>query len=315
MAGFYAAISGGWRTLRALMDPRIDLRQVRRAFGRAASSYAATAVLQREVESRLLEQLVYAKQPPTRILDLGAGPGRASAAMRRQFPKAELVALDLALPMLREAGRGWRWYTPKAKRFGRVCADVRALPFADGSFDLVFSSLCLQWIEDLPQVLDSLRGLLRPGGLLLFSSFGPETLIELRQAFAAADALPHVSSFKPVPAIGDALMSAGFRDPVLDTDRFTLTYSDPRELMRELRGIGAGNAWSDRRRSLTGKTRMQRVFAAYEEFREDGVLPATYEVLYAQAFAPEPGQPRRQDRADVASFPVSQLKIRRRPPG
>ena len=288
------------------MDPRLDLRQVRRAFGRAASDYAAIAVLQREVESRLLEQLVFAKTAPTRILDLGCGPGRASAELRQRYPKAEL-------PMLAEAGRGWRWYTPKSKRFHRVCADARTLPFAEQSFDLVFSSLCLQWIEDLPALLDGLRGLLRPGGLLLFSSFGPDTLHELRAAFAAADSAPHVSSFLPMQAVGDALMSAGFRDPVLDTDRFTLTYREPRELMRELRGIGAGNAWSDRRRSLTGKTRMQRVFAAYEDFRQDGVLPATYEVYYAQAFGPEPGQPRRREGGgEVASFPVSSLKIRRK---
>lgn len=296
------------------MEPRYDPRQVRRAFGRAASKYAAIAVLQREVESRLLEQLAYAKQTPTRILDLGAGPGHASSVMRQRFPQAELIALDLALPMLREAGAGWRWYTPKSRRFQRVCADARALPFADNSFDLVFSSLCLQWVEDLPQVLDGLRGLLRPGGLLLFSSFGPDTLFELRSAFASADDAPHVSSFKPMQAIGDALIAGGFRDPVLDTDRFTLTYRDSRDLMRELRGIGAGNAWQDRRRSLTGKTRMQRVFAAYEEFRRDGVLPATYEVLYAQAFAPEPGQPRRRSEGgEIASFPAAGLKIRRRP--
>ncbi len=295
------------------MDPRLDLRQVRRAFGRAASDYAAIAVLQREVEARLLEQVVYAKQPPTRILDLGCGPGRASAELRQRFPKAELVALDLALPMLKQAGRSWRWYTPRASRFHRICADARALPFAEQSFDLVFSSLCLQWIEDLPTLLDGLRGLLRPGGLLLFSSFGPDTLFELRESFAAADSAPHVSSFAPMQAVGDALMGAGFRDPVLDTDRFTLTYPDARALMRELRGIGAGNAWSDRRRSLTGKARMQRVFEAYELHRQGEALPATYEVFYAQAFAPEPGQPRRREGGgEIASFPASGLKIRRK---
>lgn len=297
------------------MDPRYDPRQVRRAFGRAATDYAAIAVLQREVESRLLEQLVYAKREPLRVLDLGAGPGRASAELKQRYPKAQIVALDAALPMLREAGRGWRWYTPRARRFDRVCADARALPFAEASFDLVFSSLCLQWVEDLPAVLDGLRGLLRPGGLLLLSSFGPETLAELRQAFAAADDRPHVSSFAPMQALGDALMSAGFRDPVLDTDRFTLTYEHARDLMRELRGIGAGNAWSDRRRTLTGKARMQQVFASYEDFRVNGRLPATYEVVYAQAFAPEPGQPRRHGGSEVASFPVSGLKIRRRADG
>lgn len=291
------------------MKPMLDLRQVRRAFSRAAPDYAATAVLQAEVRTRLLEQLDYLQTPPARIVDLGCGPGIASRSLKQRWPKAEVIALDLALPMLQQARREQRLL----RRFERVCADVRQLPLADASCDLLFSNLCFQWVEDLPALLDELRRVLRPGGMLLFSSFAEGTLDELREAFAVADpGQSHVSRFAKVQQIGDAVLAAGFRDPVLDTDRFTLTYQHPRELMRELRGIGAGNAHSARRRGLTGRQRMNAVYAAYEDFRRDGRLPATYEVVYAHAWGPEAGQPRRLGGAEIASFPVSALKVRRR---
>lgn len=282
----------------------LDRHSIRRAFSRAAQDYDEAAVLQHEVESRLLERVEVAKLPPQRILDLGAGTGRASAALRKRYRDAQVVALDLALPMLRVAGRRAGWLRP----FQRVCGDAAALPIADASVDLVFSSLCLQWSEDLPGVLDELRRVLRPGGLLLISTFGPETLKELRAAWSAVDRAPHVNRFPDMPVVGDAILAAGFRDPVLDLETFTLTYTDARQLMRELKAIGASNADAARARGLTGRARLQRVIEAYEPFRNDGRLPATYEVIYAQAFAPESGQPRRARGADVATFDVAKLR-------
>jgi malonyl-CoA O-methyltransferase len=289
------------------MSALFDRFQIRRAFGRAAPDYSAVAVLQREVEARLLEQLEYLQAAPARILDVGCGPGRASAVLARRFPKAQTIALDLALPMLRRAG-GSR-FRPRP----RLCADAQALPLAEASVDLLFSSLCLQWVEDLPATLAGFRRVLRPGGMLLFSTFGDGTLDELRQAFAAADAGgAHVSPFLPLQRVAEAVLAAGFRDPVLDADRFTLTYPEPAVLMRELRAIGAGNALAGRRRTLTGKGRMQRAFAAYEALRHDGRLPATYEVGYLQAWGPVPGQPRHERGQSIASMPVQAIPIRRR---
>ncbi|MEJ5209777.1 malonyl-ACP O-methyltransferase BioC [Denitratimonas sp. CY0512] len=288
----------------------LDFQHVRRAFGRAAPGYAAVAVLQREVEKRLLEHLDYVTTPPQRILDIGCGPGFASAALKARWPRAQVIALDLALPMLRQAGKQAGWWRP---RFSRICADARALPLAPGSIDLVFSNLCMQWIPDLPALLTQWRQVLAPGGFLACSTFGPDTLHELRAAFAQVDETPHVNGFAPIQALGDGLMSAGFRDPVLDTDHFTLTYASATGLMRELRAIGAGNAASARRRSLTGKARMAAVIEAYDAFRQpDGRLPATWEVIYAHAFAPEPGQPLRSGGLDVAAVPLSRIPIRRR---
>lgn len=291
------------------MPSSFDTQQVRRSFGRAAARYAATAVLQKEVESRLLERLDYVTQAPARILDIGSGPGSASAALKRRWPRAQVVALDLALPMLAEARRQAGWWRP---RFGRVNADARALPFREAAFDLVFSNLCIQWIDDLPALFAEWRRVLAPGGMLLLSSFGPQTLHELRAAFAAADDEEHVSRFAPIQVLGDAMLASGLRDPVLDGDLFTLTYRDARSLMRELHAIGAGNALASRRRGLMGKSRMQRAIDAYETFRRDGVLPASYEVIYAHAWGPEPGQPRRLGGADLAAVPLSAIPIRRR---
>jgi malonyl-CoA O-methyltransferase len=286
----------------------LDVRQVRHAFGRAAATYEAHAVLQAEVGARLLERLDGIDIEPERVLDVGSGPGRGAAALCARFPDANVTAVDLALPMLRAAAS----HAGDPPAFARVGADAQALPFADGSVDLVHSNLCLQWCDDPGLAIAEFARVLKPGGLLLFTTFGPATLHELRTAFAAADATPHVGRFVDMHDIGDALLTTGFRDPVLERDDFVLTYADALTLMRELRAIGATNADAKRQRTLTGKTHLKRVVDAYETFRADGVLPATYEVVYAQALAPAPGQPRRTPGGEVASFPIERLRGARR---
>lgn len=293
------------------MPALFDSKHVRRAFSRAATSYHAAAVLQQEVGRRLLESLDYLEErQPQVVLDVGSGPAHATAAMKKRWPKAQVIALDLALPMLAEARKQAGWWRP----FSRVCADARALPLADNSVDVIFSNLCLQWVEDLPSVFAGFRRVLKPGGLLVCSTFGPETLVELREAFAQADDTPHVSRFVQIAQFGDALMMAGFRDPVLDRDLFTLTYDDLPALMRELKAIGATNALSGRRHTLTGRSRFNAAQAAYEPLRRaDGKLPSSWEVIYAHAWAPEPGAPIREHGHDVAAVPLSAIPIRRRP--
>lgn len=291
------------------MSGIFDSASVRRSFGRAAATYDAHAILQDEVQKRLQERLDDASINPQRILDVGSGTGRGTATLRSRYPKAQTVALDLALPMLRAARKHRGWFNP----FARVCADAEALPMADASIDLLHSNLCLQWCGNLQSAFEGFRRVMRPRGLLLFSTFGPQTLQELRTAFAEVDATPHVSGFLDIHQIGDALLAAGFRDPVLERDVFTLTYPDVRDLMHELRAIGATNADRHRARALTGKSRLQRVVEAYEVFRDDeGRLPATYEVVYAQAWAPEANQPRRSEGLEIASFPIDRLRGSRR---
>ncbi len=306
------------------MSELFDHRQVRRAFSRAARHYDDAAALQREVAARLLDSLDYFDEraqreaqggkprAPQVVLDVGCGPGHAAAAMQQRWPKARVFALDLALPMAREARRNAGNWRPFAQRPQALCADARALPLADGSVDVLFSNLCLQWVEDLPAVFAGFRRVLKPGGLMVLSTFGPDTLWELREAFAHADSAPHVSLFPSIAQFGDALIAAGFVDPVLDRDEFRLQHDSLADLMRELRTLGATNALSTRRRSLTGRERFARAAAAYEPLRREGRLPATWEVITAHAWGPQPGTPIRIGGVDEVAVPVTKIPIRRR---
>ena len=303
--------------------PLFDAKQVRRAFSRSAASYDAAAQLQHAVEARLLESLDYLddpalqREPPQRVLDLGCGTGRASIAMQKRWPKAQIVSLDLALPMLRQArgtsARSMGWLSnPFARKPAQVCADARALPLAEASVDVLFSNLCVQWVEDLDALFAGFRRVLKPNGLLLVSTFGPETLWELRDAFAHADAAPHVSPFADIAGVGDALVRAGFHQPVLDREDERTHYQDLPSLMRELRAIGATNALASRRHTLTGRSRFATAASAYETHRDAQGLPATWETITAMAWAPEAGTPLREGDVDVASIPLSRIPIRRR---
>lgn len=296
--------------------PVFDRRQVRRAFSRASASYGGAAALQRGVEARLLESLDYLDdRMPALAVDLGSGPGSAALALQARWPKARVLAVDLALPMLRALPRPSRWQPWKAGPHP-VCADARALPLADACVDLLFSNLCLQWIDDLPAVFAGFRRVLRPGGLLLCSTFGPETLVELREAFAQADDAPHVSPFASIAQVGDALVRAGFRDPVLDRDVEVHGHDDLQSLLRELRALGATNALAARRRALTGRGRFARARRAYDAVRgRDGRLPASWETITAMAWAPAPGTPLREGGAEVVRIPAGAIPVRRRGAG
>jgi malonyl-CoA O-methyltransferase len=262
----------------------LDSRRVRAAFDAAAESYDAVAVLQAEVRGRLLDRLDLFRIDPRRILDAGCGTGRAARALAERYRRAALLAVDLAPSMLRIARRRRPWL----RRLDAVCANAAALPLAAGSVDLVFSNLMLQWCNDPDTVFGEFRRVLRPGGLVLFTSFGPDTLTELRQAWSTADGHTHVSRFIDMHDLGDALVRAGLAAPVMDVEHFTLTYPDVEKLMRELKAMGAHNATAGRQRGLTGRGRLAAVKAAYEPLRREGRLPATWEVVYGLAWAGEP---------------------------
>jgi malonyl-CoA O-methyltransferase len=258
-----------------------DKAMARRAFEAAAESYDQAAVLQREIGGRLLERLDLMKIQPTRILDLGAGTGQCLPGLFTRFRNAEVVALDIAWSMLRHARKRGRWL----RRPRCVCGDAERLPFADSHFDLVFSNLTLQWCTDLEAAFRELQRVLRPGGLLLFTTLGPDTLRELRDSWRSVDAYSHVNGFLDMHDVGDGLLKTRFSDPVMDVERLTLTYPDLWKLMRELKHIGAHNVTAGRARGLTGKAHMQRLVEAYERYRRDGVLPASYEVVHGHAWA------------------------------
>ena len=177
---------------------------------------------------------------------------------------------------------------------------------------MLFSNLCLQWVEDLDALFAGFRRVLKPHGLLLVSTFGPETLWELRDAFAQADEAPHVSPFADIAGFGDALVRAGFHQPVLDREDERTYYPDLPALMREQRAIGATNALASRRHTLTGRARFAAAANAYEAHREARGLPASWEIISAMAWAPEAGTPLREGDVEVASIPLSRIPIRRR---
>ncbi|MFC4525745.1 malonyl-ACP O-methyltransferase BioC [Dyella halodurans] len=292
-----------------MSESHFDKRQVRRNFGRAAITYEQHDALQQEVQGLLLDRLGFYLEAPARVLDVGAGTGRGTALLRKRYPKAQVIAADLALPMLRAAKKHISWLKP----FQRVCADATSLPLPDHSVDVLHSNLCFQWIDDLPALFGECVRVLKPGGLLVFSTFGPDTLKELRAAWAEADQQPHVSRFLDMHDLGDAMINAGLRDPVLDVDRYTLTYSEPRLLLKELQGLGATNADRERERHLLGKRHYQRMLAAYEAMRVDGRIPATWEVVTAHAWGPPHGQSRRTPGGgEMASFSVDSLRGSRR---
>lgn len=287
----------------------LDRRALARDFDAAAAGYDRVAVLQRTVAERLLERLDVIRLEPARILDLGSGSGIAAGQLARRYRRAQIVQMDIALEMLKIARRrGPRWFS----RQHYVQADALALPLAPASLDFVFSCLMLQWIEPLDAVFADLRRCLRPGGLIQFASFGPDTLQELRDGWSAVDDAPHVNRFTDMHDIGDALVRAGFADPVMEVEHFHLTYRDGYALMRELKQLGAQNVLAGRRRSLTGRRRLQAMLAAYEQYRDtDRRLPATFEVIYGHAWVPETGGQRRDPDSGAVHVPVESLRRRR----
>ena len=285
----------------------LDRRAVAHAFDRASASYDAAAALQERVRNELLARLDELQVTPQSILDLGAGTGHATRALKRRFPRAQVVAVDIAPGMLKRARHQSRWL----RRFERVRADAYALPFAGGAFDLVFSSLMLQWCDDLDAVFAEIARVLKPGGLLLFSTFGPGTLGELRDAWAASgDARNHVNHFFDPHALGSALMQASLAEPVLDVDRIVSGYGDVMDLMRELKAIGAHNVTGGRARGLTGRQRLAAMTRAYETLRRDGKLPATWEVIHASAWGGE--RPNLENKGFPRETLISPSAIRRR---
>jgi malonyl-CoA O-methyltransferase len=275
---------------------------VRRSFDRAARTYDAAAGVPAEIRNRLLERLDIVRLQPHAVLDLGAGTGHASKALKQRYRAAEVVALDLSPAMLIEADRRQGWL----RRFHRVAADAHRLPLRDASVELVFSNLMLEWCHDPDAVFLEIRRVLKPGGLLTFATLGPDTLRELRQAWREIDGYTHVHRFIDMHDLGDALMRAGLAEPVMDTERLTVTYPDADALMRELAASGASNIAAGRARGLTSKARLESLRQAIMPTAPKDALPVSVEVVYGHAWA---GQLRRpKQTGGEIRIPVSTLK-------
>jgi malonyl-CoA O-methyltransferase len=300
----------------------MNLADVQRHFSKAASRYDEAAVLQKLTAQALDERLDLIKLDVKRVVDLGAGTGFLTEMLWQRYPQAQVSAVDLAAPMLAMAKHRWAltksnqaWWKPWANPFPHVHfiqANAYHLPFAEASQDIVITNFMLQWCDDLDAVLSEIRRVLRPEGLLMLSSLGPDTLKELRQAWVYVEGDAghlRMSPFVDMHDLGDALVRAGFGQPVMDVERYTLTYAKPIDLIKDLKAIGATNAQQNRSRQLTGKAKFNAMLKAYEAQRKDGVIPASYEVVHGHAWAaPERMKGPNRDKKGVYQITLDQFQ-------
>jgi len=286
----------------------LDKRRMRESFEHATDTYDAVAVLQREIADRLLARLEVVRLKPKVILDIGCGTGYDARKLMKRYPRARVLCLDIVEAMANRARRNAGLWRRLTGRGGFACGDAERLPLAPASVDMIVSNLALQWCDPLI-VFSEARRVLRPGGLFMFTTFGPDTLRELRDAWRVVDDAPHVHAFIDMHDIGDMLIHAGFADPVMDMEPFTLTYASVLEVMRDIKQLGAHNVALNRTRGLTGKARFARFRTAYESLAQNGKIPATYEAVYGHAWVPETEAARSRD--GIAAVPVG--RIGRRP--
>ncbi|ALG66660.1 malonyl-ACP O-methyltransferase BioC [Beggiatoa leptomitoformis] len=286
----------------------LNLRAIARSFGQAAQTYEQFAQLQKEVCEQLVARTVELKIQPTVIADIGAGSGRLTRALSQHYPNAQLYALDIAMPMLQYAQQKAPWsipfFRPRHQHF--IAANALHLPIASASVDLVVSSLMLQWCPDFAGVFAEFARVLKPDGVLLFSTLGLDTLKELRQSWASVDDTNHINHFTDMHELGDALLRAGLHNPVMDVDWHRYYYADVVTLMRELRAIGAHTVMTGKRQGLTGKHKFQSMLSHYEQHRTPQGLTATYEVVYGHAGGRKTPQIKSTD--GIVKIPISQIQ-------
>jgi malonyl-CoA O-methyltransferase len=269
----------------------VDRLQVGRGFSRVAATYGEGDFFAREVDRRMQERLDFVKVEPKRILDLGCSRGGSFPGLSARYPEAELIGLDVAPAMLstgrtpRPSWQRWLGIGRNAEPL-RLAADAANLPLKSRSTAIVWSNLLLHWLDDPIPALAEAHRVLEVGGLLMFSTLGPDTLKELRAAFA--DGYAHTQRFADMHDLGDMLVGCGFADPVMDMEVITLTYDDVDAMFAELRAAGSSCAMKARRHGMTGRQSWARGKAAYEAMRKDGRLPATFEVIYGHAWKAEP---------------------------
>jgi malonyl-CoA O-methyltransferase len=276
----------------------LDQIQLRRAYDRVASTYDEADFFCTEIRGRLFERLDFISLQPKTVLDLGAGTGAAARQLQTRFADTLIIELDGSEAMLANSD----------KMGTEICADSHCLPLADASVDIVISNLMLPACAVPEMVFSEARRVLRNPGLFLFSTLGPDTLMEIRRAWSQVDDAPHVHTFADMHNIGDALVKAGFREPVMDTERLTVTYADVDKLIADLRAVAGTNFAAQRRRGLTSPRHWARFIDKLYATRDSaGRFAVSLEVVTGQAWTgnPEIGVPLRDGEA---RFPLSQLK-------
>lgn len=253
---------------------KIDQNAVQKALQSATHTYDNVAILPKAIADRLLERLNFICLNPACVLEIGTRTGYAAQRLEKRYPEALVVGLEFPVAMLKTASSK------------KIAGEYGTLAFTDQCVDLIFSNLAFQWSSNFQQTLKECCRVLKPGGLLLFSTVGPDTLKELRSSFA--DTNHHVHPFYDMHDIGDMLTQLRFIDPVVDREQLTIHYSSVYQLAKDLKQLGAQNASCDRSKGLMGKMQWRQMLMNYENWREEnGILSATVEVIYGHAFGTE----------------------------
>lgn len=257
----------------------LEYEAIRRSFNKAAAEYEDNAVLQKEIMLRMMDRLqIETGLKPKHILDLGCGTGWAMPELLKLFPDSKITGIDFSEKMLSRVS--------ESSQVKTILHDTHSLPLDDNSMDLVFSNMMLHWTNETDVFKECLR-VLKHDGLLLISALGETTLFELKQCWSDIDSQPHVHGFPALHDLGDQLLKSGYHDVVVNTEVLTLTYSDIRSLMKDIKASGAQNVDEQRNKGLYSRKQLQQLSKSYQEFKqEDGRLPASYEVVYLRAKKP-----------------------------
>lgn len=276
---------------------------VDRRFQRAARHFREGDFVHRHTANGIVERLSPMQLDAARIVDLGSATGRDRSLLQGLFRKALVIGIDRSAAMLAEAQRHRPWF----RRTRDVRADATMLPLQEGSIDLVYANLLLPWIDDHTAVFLEVTRVLRKGGLFVFSTLGPDSFRELRDAWGERLAAARVRQFPDMHDVGDRLMHCGLRDPVLDVEALKLEYRDTGSLFRDTRRAAAGNSLSHRQRTLTGK----EAFRSMTERLTGGgaalPLTITLELVFGHAWGAGPSE-----RSGEIRVPATAISRRRR---
>lgn len=290
------------------MNSPLLKKDIAHSFSNAAATYDEAAFIQKEIGHRLLERLDLLKSPPDTILDVGAGTGFITRLLQQKYVKSNIIGLDLAQGMTSFAKHKQPWHLWK-KKPSYICGDTEILPFANKSFDLIFSNFTLQWCFNLQQVFAEFKRVLKPNGMIFFTTLGPQTLIELRNSWQKVSDFTHVNDFTDMHDIGDILLNSAFSDPVMDMEIIKATYPNVKQILSDLKATGARNMNANRVASFSGKETFKKMIAAYEAYKlPDGNYPVTYEILYGHAWLKE-ALVHKQDADGLVRIPGDKIPI------
>jgi len=265
-------------------NARLRTIDVQRRFDRAAAKFDDADFVHAVTRDGLLHRLEPMLVEPGIVIDLGSATGAACRHLSRRFGRSRVVAIDLSLFMLRQL----RHRQSRFSKTAAVQANATALPLKDQSVAVIFANLLLPWIDDPAALFREVARVLKKGGLLLFSTLGPDSLLELRKAWESVDTAAHVNRFLDMHDIGDAAVHAGLRDPVLDVDRLTVTYADPAAVFRDLTAAGARNCLRQRPRSLVGKAQFASMKKALADASNGDVIRLELELVYGHCWGSGP---------------------------